>query len=313
MTKRKLATEASVALLRATLDPQQTKAEKMATVEAILTTYLSYSPGCTFDNNWCDAAERQYTEPGATIFGCSCGGGGLSTSLFALLALTTLSRRRKRTTTLVASLIVAAAVSFTARNARAQDPPQPPATTEDSADANKHAPPPPATVPVTQPGPVDPSEGAWGAYLGVSGSVDKPAFAVQLGVRRRLSTHWTIGLDVEENAWVAVTGPKPIRAGVLNAYATVILRYPLAYENFNLRTTLNVGASYLLIDLYGAPRGSIGLFGALYPLGLEWKLSRLFLLIINPLGIAIPVPQIKGVPLVYPQYRFGIGLGVLAG
>ena len=74
-----------------------------------------------------------------------------------------------------------------------------------------------------------------------------------------------------------------------------------------------LGISYLLIDLYGAPKGSIGLYGAIYPLGLEWKVSRVFLLIINPLGIAIPVPQLQGVPLTYPQYRFSIGLGILAG
>ena len=104
-----------------------------------------------------------------------------------------------------------------------------------------------------------------------------------------------------------------MRAGTLNTFGTVILRFPLAYENFNLRTTVNLGISYLLIDLYGAPKGSIGLYGAIYPLGLEWKLSRVFLLIINPLGIAVPVPQLQGVPLTYPQYRFSIGLGILGG
>jgi hypothetical protein len=80
-----------------------------------------------------------------------------------------------------------------------------------------------------------------------------------------------------------------------------------------LRTTVNLGTSYLLIDLYGAPKGSIGLYGAIYPLGLEWKLSRVFILVINPLGIALPVPQLQGVPLTYPQYRFSIGLEVLGG
>jgi hypothetical protein len=100
-----------------------------------------------------------------------------------------------------------------------------------------------------------------------------------------------------------------MRAGTLNTFGTVILRFPLAYENFNLRTTVNLGISYLLIDLYGAPKGSLGLYGAIYPLGLEWKLSRTFMLIINPLGIAVPVPQLQGVPLTYPQYRFSIGLG----
>ena len=42
-------------------------------------------------------------------------------------------------------------------------------------------------------------------------------------------------------------------------------------------------------------------------------MSRVFLHVINPLGIAVPVPQLQGVPLSYPQYRFSIGLGFLGG
>jgi len=313
-TKRKLATEASIALLRATLDPQKTKADKMATVDGILDTYLSYSPDCTFENGWCNAPERQYKDAGATFFGCSSGGDGLPGTVFALLALTALSRRRRVLPSIVGLFIIASAVAFTPAGARAEATDAPPnAPTPERVAAEKQAAPPPTTVPVPQPGPVDPSETAWGGYLGLSGSVDKPAAAIQLGVRLRLSKNWTVGWDVESNPWISVNGPSFMRAGTLNTFGTVILRFPLAYENFNLRTTVNLGISYLLIDLYGAPKGSLGLYGAIYPLGLEWKLSRVFLLIINPLGIAVPVPQLKGVPLSYPQYRFSIGLGILAG
>jgi hypothetical protein len=157
---------------------------------------------------------------------------------------------------------------------------------------DKQAAPRPTTVPVPQPGPSDPSEVAWGGYLGRSGSFDKPAAAIQLGVRLRLSTHWTIGWDVESNPWISVNGPTFMRAGTVNTFGTVILRFPLAYENFNLRTTLNLGISYRLIDRYGASKGSLGLCGAIYPQ-----------------GIAGPLPQLEGVPPSYPQYRFSIGLG----
>jgi uncharacterized protein (TIGR03382 family) len=311
-TRHRLATEASVALLRATLDPLKTKAEKMTTVDGILDTYLSYSPGCTFDNGWCNAPERQYKDPGATFLGCSQGGEGLPGTIGALLALTALSRRRRKALSIAALLVIAGVAAFAPAGASAADTP-PTAATQERAAADKEAAPPPTTVPVPQPGPSDPSEMAWGGYLGLSGSVDKPAAAIQLGVRLRLSKNWTIGWDVESNPWVSVNGPTFMRAGTLNTFGTVILRFPLAYENFNLRTTVNLGISYLLIDLYGAPKGSLGLYGAIYPLGLEWKLSRTFFLIINPLGIAVPVPQLKGVPLSYPQYRFSIGLGVLGG
>ena len=58
---------------------------------------------------------------------------------------------------------------------------------------------------------------------------------------------------MESYRWVSLNGPTPIRAGTLNTDGTAILRFPLAYENFNLRTTVNLGISILLIDLYGAP------------------------------------------------------------
>jgi hypothetical protein len=168
-------------------------------------------------------------------------------------------------------------------------------------------------VPLGQPGPRDPSKGAWGAYLGLSGSVDKPAFATQLGLRRKVSTNWTFGWDAEWNPWVSFYGANRIRPGVANTYGTIILRLPLAYEHFNLRTTVNLGVSYLLFDLYGASKGSVGLYGAISPLGVEWKVSRLFFLVINPLSISVPAPQLGGVPLTYPQYRVSVGLEFLAG
>jgi hypothetical protein len=309
--KRRLATEASIAFLRATLDPLKTKDEKMATVDGLLDTYLSYSPGCTYGNNWCDAPEKQYKDPGKTFLGCSSGGDGLLAAIGALLGLTLLPRRRRSIASTVAGLVIVGAVALPAGGPRAAEPSQPPA--EEPAETDKHEPPPPVTQPVAQPGPHDPSKGAWGGYLGISGSADKPALAVQLGLRRRVSTHWTFGWDAEWNPWVTAYGPKTIRPGVFNTYGTAILRFPLAYENFNLRTTVSLGFSDLLFDLYGAPKGSIGLYGAISPLGLEWKLSRAFLLIINPLSISIPAPQLRGIPLTYPQYRTSIGLGVLAG
>ena len=310
-TRRTLATEASTALLRAALNPLETKAEKMATVDGILDTYLSYAPGCTFANGWCSAPENQYKDTGSTFLGCSSGGGGLLGVAGGLLAIGLIFRRRRVSSPVLTLLLIGGALFLAAGSARAEDLAQPPGTVAPEKDP--HVPPPPTTVPVPEPGPADPSESAWGGYLGLSGSVDKPAVAIQLGVRLRLSTHWTIGWDVESNPWISTTGETFMRAGTLNTFGTVILRFPLAYENFNLRTTVNLGISYLLIDLYGAPKGSVGLYGAIYPLGLEWKLSRVFILVINPLGIAVPVPQLQGVPLTYPQYRFSIGLGILGG
>jgi MYXO-CTERM domain-containing protein len=97
-TRRALATAAATELLRATLDPLKSRDEKMAAVDVALDTYLSYSPGCTFDNDWCDAAERQYRDAA----GCSCtagtdgpaAGAGLLGLFVALLIVANRSRMR---------------------------------------------------------------------------------------------------------------------------------------------------------------------------------------------------------------------------
>ena len=351
-TRRVLATDASTALLIATLDPRKTRDERMAAVDQMLDTYLGYSPGCAFDNGWCQAAEGQYKDS-KNLFGCGTAGaqhppGAMAAwSSIALFAFMGRRRRRKPGAFVAPALVIAAVFTFAAGSARAQSeaskPSAPPVeptatsattltpakaatataiatpatittttTTTTSAEPNTHAPPAPTIVAVEEPGPRDPSQTAWGAYLGSSGSVDKTALAVQLGARLKVSKHWTFGLDAEWNPWITLNGYR-FGSGVFNLYGTTILRFPLAYQNFNLRATVSFGASYLLMNLYGAPSGSLGLYAGVSPAGLEWKLSRTFFLILNPLSIALPVPQMRGVPLTYPQYRFNIGLEILKG
>jgi uncharacterized protein (TIGR03382 family) len=310
-TRRRLATEATTALLQATLDPLQTKEQKMATVDGLLDTYLSYSPGCTFDNGWCDAPEHLLKDKATSTFGCSSGGGGGGAlgGLGLVLGLSLLARRRRSLGPAAAALLIIGAVALPPGRAGAAEP----AKTDAVVEAEKHEPPAPVVVPVVQPGPKDPSEGAWGGEFSLAGSVDKPAGALTLGVRRKLSNRWTVGWDAEWNPWINKYGSTALQSGVANTFGTVIIRAPLAYESFNLRTTVNLGFSYLLFDLYGAPKGSLGYYAAISPLGVEWKISRMFFLLFNPLSIAAAVPQTKGVPLVYLQYRVSIGLGIMAG
>jgi MYXO-CTERM domain-containing protein len=170
----------------------------------------------------------------------------------------------------------------------------------------------PTVVPVAEPGPVDPSQVAVGGYAGISGSIEKPALAGAVGARLRVSKAWAFGLDGEWNPWIAFNGT-PVRKGVFNVYGTAMLRFPLAYENFNLRVSASLGMSYLLDNFFGAPMGTVGLFVGASPLSVEWKLSRAFYLILNPIHFAMPIPQLSGVPLLYPQYRSTIGFEVYAG
>ena len=147
----------------------------------------------------------------------------------------------------------------------------------------------------------------FGLYAAGSGSVTNPSLNGQFGVRLSLSDRWTVGLDAEVDGWYAVHTNK-FRTGVFNAYATGIFRFPLRFEQVNLRSTANLGTSTMLIDLYGAPRGTTGIFLGAVPLGLEWKLSSAVYVIFDALGIALPVPQLKGAPFAYPQYRTALGI-----
>jgi MYXO-CTERM domain-containing protein len=330
--RRELATEAATALLRSALDPSKPRASKLAEVDATLDKYLGYQAGCTFGNNWCDAPEAAYKPSGS----CGCqvpsktsGGTWLGLSALALGALA-FTRRARRTRAAALGSVVAAAL-LTSGVARAQaseaaGAPAPeatptptkmaPAGTKPLVDDNgkpltvaeKAAIEPEPTRPVAEPGSHDPGKTSFGFYGAVSGSIDKPAAAATLGFRVRPTPHWAFGLDGELNRWIGLNGSNSAGASVLNVYGTAILRFPLAYENFNLRSTANLGTSFLMTSLYGAPSGSIGIYFGISPLGIEWKASRSFYLIINPLNIAVPVPQLKGVPLLYPQYRFTIGL-----
>jgi MYXO-CTERM domain-containing protein len=303
--RHKLATEAASAILRSTLDPSQTLDQKMAAVDVTLDKYLSYSPGCTFANGWCDAPEHAYGNGSA--LGCNVSGPKQRPSgfgwagLLVLFGLVGRRRWRKRGTLLGLTTLLSSTLLGSQASAQTKT-----STETDS-------PPPPVVAPVTEPGPKDPSKTALGAYLGASGSINHEALAATLGARLRLSRHWTFGLDAEWNPWIAINGATTVRAGAFNGYGTVILRMPLAYEQFNLRTTANLGVSRLLIDLYGAPKGTTGIYAGLSPLGLEWKISRAFYLVLNPLNFALPVPQLKGVPFSYWQYRTTIGLEIYAG
>jgi hypothetical protein len=319
-TKRhQLAIEASTAMLRATLDPKLTPALKLAAVDTVIQTYMGYSDGCTFSNNWCEAPERQYKDAN----GCGCvigtihGGTGalLSGAVFTLFALGRRSRRTRRSRTrsvaaITGALGISLATLLTPAMARAEAPaPHASAAPPDAApdSTNPHEPPPPKVTPVKESLPEDPSKIAFGGYMGLSGSIEKAALAGTAALRMRVSNHWTFGLDGEWNPWLALNGTT-VRRGVINVYGTAILRFPLAYENFNLRSTVNLGVSSLLSSFYGAPSGSTGLYFGVSPLGIEWKLSKVFYVIINPINVALPAPQLKGVPLLYPQYRTSVGL-----
>lgn len=300
-----VATQASVDLLVATLDPALSRDAKLAAVDATIARYLSYEAGCTEANGWCDAPERQYEV--AAACGCSVvglrSGGALAAGacVFGLAIIAARRRhrhrRRRRGTSAVLPVVVlacAGAPAIARAGTAGDDAPAPgvPTTGEVAAERKEEK-----------------HRSFFGVYAAGSGSVTNPGLSGQLGVRFRLSDRWTVGIDGEVNGWYGVQ-TKTLRAGAFNAYLTAILRYPLRFEAVNLRTTANAGASTMLIDLYGAPSGTTGIFLGLTPLGIEWKATGKLYVIFDALGIALPVPQLKGAPFAYPQYRTALGLEV---
>ncbi len=317
-----MATVASTELLRATLDPALSREAKLAAVDATLAKYLSFEPGCTEANGWCDAPERQYQV--APSCGCSvirAQSGGALAAAAGVLGIAFLVARSRRRLKKLAALPIAVACLAAPSVARAQEPvpaAPSPATSEPAAQAAVERAPdidPKAAAPgvVTkveakaEQKEVVRHQSIFGVYAAGSGSITNPSLNGQLGVRFRLSDRWTVGLDGEVDGWYAVNTTR-FRTGVFNAYATGIFRYPLRFEQVNLRTTANLGTSTMLIDLYGAPRGTTGIFVGVVPLGLEWKATSSVYIIFDVLGVALPVPQLKGAPFAYPMYRTALGV-----
>jgi len=294
-----LATSAATAILRATLDPQSDATQKMAAATAIVDTYLGYAPGCSFDNDWCGAPERKY---GNSSVGCAVGGSGAATPLAAcsaiIVALLLVERRQRRPGRTRAVLGAAVLLACGAGRAHGETQAAAPTTTE---------------KPTAVTAPADTGGIRWGGSLSGAGSVNYGGLAAAIGGRARVGKHLILGLDAEWNPWFAVNGASSIRAGAFNGYGTAILRVPLAYERFDLRTTFNLGTSVLLIDLYGAPKWTTGLFFGFRPLGIEWEISRRLFVIFDPIGYALPVPQLGGVPFAFPQYRATLGVEIYGG
>ena len=90
--------------------------------------------------------------------------------------------------------------------------------------------------------------------------------------------------------------------------ATLIRRFPMKFDRVNLRSSVHLGVSTLLFDVYGAPMYSTGPYAAISPLGIDYDLGGSVRLVIDPVEFAIPVPLVGQLPLYYEQFRFMIGL-----
>lgn len=292
--RRALASEASGVALTALLDASLSREAKEQAVEKLLNDYVSFddSADCTLENDWCDAPERGYGSP---PLGCQCALGTSSTGGAAGLALlvgAALWRRRRLAMLLVP--LVGCLVTGQARADETTKPADRPAVS--SRGAGK------ADVPVG----VD-EVGAFFGRVAGGASYDNAGMSAGLGLRYQFAENWMLGLDGEWNPYIA-TATTGVRAGSANAYLSLIRRFQLRYAPANIRSWVSAGGSMLLFDLVGANKFSKGPFFGISFLGVEWKMSRGTYLTIDPTYIAIPIPNVVGVPFMYAQYRFLVGL-----
>ena len=332
-TNRELATRASVELFRVALDTTLSREQKEQAIDAVLDRYFTPESGCTAQNGWCDAPERAYADKEQ---GCSCrtpgrGRNGGASALLGILVVGAAASRRtgKRRRQLVAGVIALcglapsiASAQTSADESSGEDPEGKGVVEEATPGSSKDTPTKenekgekvvsvgkgetPVLVVPKDDERLE-SGSTFGGQVFGGASYDNAAAVVGGGVRLLFAGTWLVGLDAEWNPFYQVHR-KQFTAGTANVYATLIRRWPMRFERVSIRTTLNLGASYLLYDLYGAPAGSIGPFLGITFLGLEWKASRILYVIFEPTSIAIPVPQVSGAPFGYPQYRFTIGL-----
>jgi len=308
-----LATQAAGELLSVALDPALTRDAKILQFDVVTARYLTYQPSCTIANHYCDAPEALVTS--STPGGCDASGRGATGMLLVVVgALWWLARRRS----LAAGSVVAVALVCTlASRARADDDqipsppraavavvvePEAPVTTEPNRDMK--------TITAAEVVSVRKDKelgNAFGFAASFGASIDRAAAAGTIGLRYRLNENWLVGVDAGWNPWIT-TAPIKERSGVAMAYATLIRRFPMRFDRVNLRTSLHLGVSTLLFDVYGAPIYSTGPYIALCPLGIDYDLGGAVRLVIDPVEFALPVPLVGQLPLYYEQVRFMVGL-----
>jgi MYXO-CTERM domain-containing protein len=329
----RLATQSSSELLAAALDPSLTREQKLAQVDVVLARYLTYQPGCTSTNEWCNAPEAKVS----SVTSCNCRvgtrGSRVPFELWALLAAAFLWRRRRgAAAALVATLLIAVPAHADAPLAPPppgeEEPPAPPLLPPQTApNTPVPLPPPrPGDLPNTEQG-KEPGRDIktptikqiqtvreakrlgprWGFDASIGGSFSRPALAFVVGGRFRISEPWVVGLDVEWNPWIR-TDPAHVENGSLNIYGSLIRRFPLKWERVNLRTTTHFGMSTLLFDVYGAPHHSTGIVFGASLLGLDFDLGGVWRVVFDPADILVPMPYVGQIPLYYEQYRFMLGV-----
>lgn len=142
-------------------------------------------------------------------------------------------------------------------------------------------------------------------HAAVGASIDRSALSVDAGVRWAPLEHLALGADLEFNPWIDLLSTS-FAPGVLSLVGSGIYRWT-QMEGVELRTTVHVGTSLLLFSAVGAPMGSVGAYLGLGALSAAVRVAPRAWLEFKP-DVVVPVPQLRGTPFAYRQYRLMVGL-----
>ncbi len=203
------------------------------------------------------------------------------------------------------------AVFISARAATAQGVSTPEATSAAEAPAPPPAEP-QASVPLSSEPPAKPAPtvaarakpaagpGRVSLIIATGIGVARGAANVSFGLGIDLGARFNLGAAVEYSPWFDYLGGKAA-PGTVNAYLTASFRW-LGTPTFELRTAIFAGGSVLLFDTPGAPGGSMGVIIGANVLRAAVRLSDRWTFEISPDAVLV-APSLRGVPLVYPQFR----------
>ena len=280
---------AAAELLAAVADGEGGREGRLARAAAVIDSHMVREPGCVADNDWCDAAELRLAAATCSVAGRA---GGL-VGVLVLVLVMVLGRRRSLVLAVLLVTRVAVADEPTAEEKQEE---KVEAKKEQKLDVEEK---------VIERLP-DPVTQRWGAAVQASGSFDRGAAAVAAGLRWTPNDCIGFGLDAEYNPWFSISAGRAA-PGVASLYIPIIWKLK-RFGTWELRSTFYAGATMLMFDLVGADKGQIGPYVGWNPLGLALPLGTHTKLVIKPGDIAVPIPQVTGIPFYYHQYRTTIGL-----
>ena len=271
------ATDATTELLAALTTPG-TAAERQMRLDAFFTNWMTYEPGCSIENDYCDNPVQLWLRASGKSMNDDSGGcalaGGARAGLGALavaaagLAAAAVRRRRRRLAALLAFALVIVALGSTA--ARADD---------------EHR--------------------GWRVEARASLSVQNPAYAFG-GAGAYAWRRFEVGGFAEVNPWYDANR-EMMSLGATNFGVLAHYLHSLR-PDVRLRVGLGLGLSVLNQDLPGTSAGNVGIYANVRLLGLVWYFADRTALTIDAFDLALPTPQLRGWPVMYAQHRVSVGL-----